>query len=79
MNRRPRLGDFFQCVRIFEIELRHRGSAQRLQMRAAAQFPSHFVRNGTHVGSRGDAGAKIDAIVLDAENDELFDLNSAPA
>ena len=36
---------------------------------------SHFVRHRAHVGSGGDAGAKADAIDVDAENFEFFDLD----
>ena len=48
-------------------------------MRAAGEFPAHFVRDRAHVGSGGDAGAETDAIELDAENYKLFDFDLAPA
>ena len=44
-------------------------------MRAAGQFPAHFVRNRTHVGSGGDAGAKASAIDFHPQDDKLFNLN----
>src|ERR1700719_456116 len=70
-------GELFESVGVFEIELGHRGSAQRFQVGATAEFPSHLVCDRTHVRSGGYASAETGTVDVDSENDKLFnfDLN----
>ena len=67
--------DFFQGVGLGYVEFGYGGAAQRFQVGSGALKLAHFVGYGTHVGSRGHAGAEPGAVALDCQDDEFFDLD----
>ncbi len=69
------VGEFFQGVGVGEGEFGDGGATEGFQVRAAGQFPAHVVGDGAHVGSGGDAGPETDAIEIDGEDFEFFDID----
>ena len=66
-----------QRVSVAQVEFTQHGAAQRLQVGAATQLLAHVVRDGSHVGSRRDPGAKTCQIARRFEDLEFlnFDLH----
>ena len=67
--------DLFEGVSLGDVEFGDGGAAQGFQMRAAAEALAHFVGDGAHVGSGGDAGAKVGAVAIDSDDFEFLDLD----
>ena len=69
--------DFFYRVGLGDVEFGDGRTAERCEVGSAAKATAHFVRDGTHIGSGGDAGAEVSAVVLDGSDYEFFyfDLN----
>ena len=69
--------DFFYGVGLGDVEFGDGGAAEGCEMGSAAKALAHFVGDGAHVGSGGDAGAEVGAVVLDGGDGKFFyfDLN----
>jgi hypothetical protein len=67
--------DFFKGVGLGDFEFGYGGAAQRFEMGSRAEKLAHFVGYGTHVSSRGHAGAELGAVALDGEDDEFLNLD----
>ena len=69
------LFNFLDGVGLGDIELGDGGAAQRFEMGSAAKTLTHFVGDGTHVGSRGHAGTEVGAVRLDGRDGEFLYLD----
>lgn len=67
--------DLFEGVGLGYIEFGYGGAAQEFQMGSGALKLAHFVGYGTHVGSRGYAGAERGSVALDCCDNEFLDLD----
>ena len=67
--------DLVEGVGLGDIEFGYRGAPESFEMGSGAQKLAHFVGYGTHVGSRGHAGAEPGTVALDCQDDEFFDLD----
>ena len=67
--------DFFDGVGLGDVEFGNGGAAEGFEMGSAAEALAHFVSDGTHVGSGGDAGAEVGAAGIDGGNVEFFDID----
>ena len=67
--------DFFEGVGLGDVEFGDGGSAQGFEMGSAAEALAHFVGDGAHVGSGGDAGTEVGAVSVEGENGKFFDFD----
>jgi len=67
--------DLFEGVGLGDVELGDGGAAEGCEMGSAAEALAHFMGDGAHVGSRGDAGAEVGAIGFDRGDGEVLDLD----
>lgn len=69
--------NFLKSVGLGDVEFGDGGAAEGFEMRSAADALAHFMGDGAHVGSGGDAGAEVGAVILDFRDCEFFyfDLN----
>ncbi len=69
--------DFFDGVGLGDVEFGDGGAAEGCEVGSAAEALAHFVGDRAHVGSGGDAGAEVGAVVLDGGDGKFFyfDLN----
>jgi len=67
--------NFLDGVGMRDVEFGDGGAAEGFEMGSAAEELAHFVGDGAHVGSGGDAGAEAGAVGVDGKDDEFFDLD----
>ena len=66
---------FVEGVRVVQGEFGYGGAAERFEVGTTGQGLTHFVGDGSHVGSGGDARAEAGAVGIDGEDGELLDLD----
>ena len=57
--------NFVEGVSLGEVEFGYGGAAEGFEMGPGAEALAHFVGDGAHVGSGGDAGAEVGAVAVD--------------
>jgi hypothetical protein len=67
--------DFVEGVGLGEVEFGDGGAAEGFEVGSGAEELAHFVGDGAHVRSGGDAGAEVGTVVVEGEDYEFFDLD----
>jgi len=67
--------NLLEGVGLGDVEFGDGGAAERFEMGSAGEALAHFMGDGAHVGSGGDAGAEVGAVGVDCGDDEFFDFD----